>query len=148
MENVFLSLMQRISERLPELALVDEDYGQLETEEDTYPVTFPCVLLSPIEGDFENVAPLVQQGTATITVRLAMDCYDDTHYGSGTEDKVQERLQMNNRLYKSVQGFRNSNKVGPLSRMKTRNYTLPGGLKVYETTYQFKIAKDDSALLE
>ena len=32
---------------MPELSLIDEDYGQLEmgAEEDQYPVTFPCVLI-------------------------------------------------------------------------------------------------------
>ena len=30
MEELFPIFMQRISERMPELSLVDEDYGQLE----------------------------------------------------------------------------------------------------------------------
>ena len=38
-----------IKENMPSLSLVDEDYGQLEAidkeDVDTYPVTFPCVLI-------------------------------------------------------------------------------------------------------
>ena len=98
--------MQRISERMPELSLVDEDYGQLEAglEEETYPVTFPCVLIGNLEADWDNLAGGAQRGTVFFSVRLAIDCYDDTHYGSGTESKVSERLQMANRVYAALQG--------------------------------------------
>ena len=39
MDELLLSIMQHIAAAMPELSLVDEDYGQLETQEDTYPVT-------------------------------------------------------------------------------------------------------------
>ena len=50
MEDIFLAIQERIALKMPELSLVDEDYGQLVTEEDTYPVTFPCVLISTIDA--------------------------------------------------------------------------------------------------
>lgn len=47
MEEVFIAIMEQIAQEMPELSLIDEDYGQLEmgAEEDQYPVTFPCVLI-------------------------------------------------------------------------------------------------------
>ncbi len=39
MEAIFTSILYLINREIPELSLVDEDYGQLETAEDTYPVT-------------------------------------------------------------------------------------------------------------
>ena len=47
MEEVFIAIMEQIAQEMPELSLIDEDYGQLEmgAEEDHYPVTFPCVLI-------------------------------------------------------------------------------------------------------
>ena len=47
MEEVFIAIMEQIAQEMPELSLIDEDYGQLEmgAEEDRYPVTFPCVLI-------------------------------------------------------------------------------------------------------
>lgn len=47
MEEIFIAIMERIAEKMPELSYIDEDYGQLEAgaEEDHYPVTFPCVLV-------------------------------------------------------------------------------------------------------
>ena len=43
MEEIFIAIMERIAEKIPELSYIDEDYGQLEAgaEEDHYPVTFP-----------------------------------------------------------------------------------------------------------
>mgnify|MGYP003390433966 CR=1 FL=1 len=88
MEELFIKILQLITEEMPELSLVDEDYGQLETEEDTYPVTFPCVLIGNVEADWNDIGMGTQKGVVKMSARLAIDCYDDTHYGSGTEDKV------------------------------------------------------------
>ena len=134
MEELFIKILQLITEEMPELSLVDEDYGQLETEEDTYPVTFPCVL----------IGMGTQKGVVKMSARLAIDCYDDTHYGSGTEDKVAERLQMANKLYTSLQCFRPLSDMGPMYRTKTRFYAMPGGIKVYEYIFEFEV-NDDSA---
>lgn len=85
-----------------------------------------------------------QRGTVFFSVRLAVDCYDDTHYGSGTESKVAERLLMANRVYAALQGFRPNNSMTALVRTKSRFYSLPAGVKAYEYTFSFRI-HDDSA---
>lgn len=146
MEDIFLAIQERIAQNMPELTLVDEDYGQLITDEETYPVTFPCVLISTIEADWTDIGIGVQKGDCNITVKLAIDCYDDTHYASGTADKIRERLQMNNRLYKLLQGYRQSRETSPLKRVKGTDYALSRGKKVYETTFRF-IYHDNSAAI-
>ena len=50
MESVKLALMKRIEEAMPEVR-IDEDYGQLESQEDQYPVVFPCVLIGMGDTD-------------------------------------------------------------------------------------------------
>ncbi len=49
MESLLYQLINHIKDGMPSLSLVDEDYGQLEAidkeDMDTYPVTFPCVLI-------------------------------------------------------------------------------------------------------
>lgn len=146
MEDIFLAIQERIALQMPELSLVDEDYGQLITDEDTYPVTFPCVLISTIEADWTDIGVGVQKGECNITIKLVIDCYDDTHYASGTADKIRERLRMNNTLYKLLQGYRQSRETSPLKRVKGTDYPLPGGKKVYETTFRF-IYHDNSAAI-
>ena len=84
MEELFNLIQTAVADGMLELTLVDEDYGQLQTDEDTYPVTFPCVLISVDKVDWETVTDDYQRGTAQITVKLCIDCFDDTHYTSGT----------------------------------------------------------------
>jgi hypothetical protein len=141
MDEIFINIMERIAGNMPDLSLIDEDYGQLEmsAEEDKYPVTFPCVLIGNIDADWRDLGLGNQKGAALITVRLAIDCYDDTSFASGTYDKVRVRRQMDRKLYKVLQRFKSSQCATPLVRVKSRDYALPGYVKVFETTYAFNI---------
>lgn len=149
MEEVFISIMERIAQEMPELSLIDEDYGQLEmgADEDHYPVTFPCVLIGNADSNWEDFGYGVQKSLSTVTVRLAMDCYDDTSHASGTYDRVRGRQQMASRLYLALQGFECSEYASPLVRIKSREYPLPGYIKVFEVAFSFSI-HDESAVGE
>ena len=149
MEEIFIAIMERIAEKMPELSYIDEDCGQLEAgdEEDRYPVTFPCVLIGNTESDWNDIGYGVQKSESFIATRLAVDCYDDTHYASGTYDKVRERQLKAKELYKALQGFTCTEDCTPLVRTKSRDYTLPGNIKVYETVYAFTL-HDESAMQE
>lgn len=144
MEQILISILELITKKIPDLSIVDEDYGQLETEEDTYPVTFPCVLIGNMEADWEDIGLGAQKGIVTFTARLAIDCYDDTHIKSGTTEKVAKRLQMANHLYITLQDSVHSDNMGPIYRTKSRCYSLPGMIKVYEYVFQFEL-HDSSA---
>ena len=143
MEQLILLLLQHIAAQFPNLSLVAEDCGQLETQEDTYPVTFPCLLVGNTDTDWQDLDEdsRSQRGTATITVRLAIDCYDDVHIGSTQEASIAERLQMAKDIHNAIQGieFQECENVWPLSRIKSRDYTLPGNIKVYESIYRLTV---------
>ncbi len=96
MEELYINIIKQIAAEVPELSLIDEDYGQLETsaEDDAYPVTYPCVLIGNDEIEWEDLTGDTQRGRASLTVRLAIDCYHDTHYTSGTYDHVRERRRI------------------------------------------------------
>lgn len=138
MELLLYHLIDHIKENMPSLSLVDEDYGQLEAidkeDVDTYPVTFPCVLIDIPETEWSNLSGKSQKGKAKVNVRLVIDCYDDTHYGSGTEEKTLERAEMVKELHKILQGYR-PDEDGELVREKSRFYTWSHGIKVYEMLY-------------
>lgn len=134
---------------MPELRLVDEDYGQLNTEEDTYPVTFPCVLIQVEEIDWNDLGGGKQKGSASIRVKLAIDCYDDAHYSSGTAAKSLERMRLYKKMHTQLNMFKGGilsvngageteyidNRFSPLKRTKSVFYSLPKGIKVYEAIY-------------
>lgn len=149
MEEIFIAIMEHIAETMPELSYIDEDYGQLEPTEDqdSYPVTFPCVLIGNTESDWNDIGYGVQKSESLVTVRLAIDCYDDTHYASGTYQKVRERQLKAKELYKALQGFQCAEEATPLVRVKSRDYSLPGNIKVYETMFSFTL-HDESAMQE
>ena len=48
-------------------------------------------------------------------------------------------------LYKALQGFQCTEDCTPLVRVKNRDYSLPGNIKVYETAYSFTL-HDESAM--
>ncbi len=138
MESVKLALMKRIEKTMPEVH-IDEDYGQLESQIDQYPVMFPCVLIGMGDTEWQPMAnrPGVQQGRTSVTLKLAIDCYDDTHVGSTTEDKIAEREQMTDRMFRAVQGLRLSPKMSELDRRRSTEYALDDGIKVYEVTFEY-----------
>lgn len=148
MEEILIAVLNRIEQEVAGLSLIDEDTGQIDMldseQQDTYPVTFPCVLVGNTDVNWTEVGLGVQKGDVQMTVRLAIDCYDDTHIGSGTTGKIRERQQLSTEVYRALQGFRFNKYTGPVVRVKSRDYTLPGNVKVYEKTFRFWI-HDESA---
>ena len=146
MEQLFNDLQQQIEKKMGTgISLIDEDCGQLEalaSGEDQYPVTFPCVLIGTPEILWDNLTGNLQHGKATVTVRLAFDCYDDTHYGSTQEQNVARRMAIASRLNDCLHGWRFDGCTTVLVRHATRQFSLPGGIKVYETEYVTTVEGD------
>lgn len=138
MEYLISKLIEHIATGMPELHTVDEDYGQLENLDDAnvdmYPLTFPAVLIETPETLWSDTTRGAQKGTVTVRVRLLIDCYDDTHAGSGTTYLAEQRNAMRHRLHCLLQGFRPLND-GALMRIKSRFTTWNHGIKIYEMTY-------------
>lgn len=138
MESMLYRLICHIKENMPMLSLVDEDYGQLEaldnTNVDMYPITFPAVLINTLETEWSNLSGKSQKGKMQLVFRLVIDCYDDTHYGSGTMEAMENRQKMVSGLHRLLQCFRPTGS-GELIREKSRFYTWSHGIKVYEMTY-------------
>ena len=138
MESMICKLVAHINEQMPELSMVDEDYGQLENLEDDnrdmYPITFPAVLIENTETEWSNLSGRSQKGDALFRVRLIIDCYDDTHAECGTQYAVEEREDMRSRLHTILQGFRPVDD-GVLIRKRSKFFTWYHGIKVYEMTY-------------
>lgn len=142
MESILYHLVNHIKGNMPQLSLVDEDYGQLEVLDDEntdmYPITFPAVLINTQETEWTNIGGKSQKGTAAYVVRLIIDCYDDTHYGSGTMEAMLQRDEMVNELHRHLQCFRPVDD-GELVRTKSKFYTWSHGIKVYEMTYTIAV---------
>ncbi len=144
MESLVCKLSTHIAEHLPQLSLVDEDYGQVESldteDKDMYPLTFPCVLIDAPSTEWSNVSDLEQKGESTLRIKLIIDCYDDTHHQSTTTAAIQEREQLRHALHSLLQGYR-ADEQGALIRTSSRFYTANHGIKVYEQTYTCAVSE-------
>ena len=138
MESILANTIAHIARELPWTRTVDEDYGQLEALDnenlDMYPLTYPAVLIDLPGTDWTDTGDLTQRGTCEVRVRLILDCYDDTHAGSHTTDRIMQREEKRKALHALLQGYRPSGE-GALVRTRSRFFTFNHGIKVYEETY-------------
>lgn len=144
MEHLLYNLIEYIGRNMPDILTVDEDYGQLEMlddeSRDSYPLTFPAVLIDAPETQWENMGGISQIGTCTVSVRLILDCYDDTHYDSLQTDRILEREQKRRELHRLLQGHRIGNDSA-LIRTSSRFFTASHGIKVYESVYTIEVTE-------
>jgi len=143
MELLLYHLINYLSENIPELQTIDEDYGQLEAldneETDTYPIVFPALLINTPDTEWSGLKGKSQKGKAQVGFRLCLDCYDDTHADSGTLDAVIARQQMVDKLHGLLQGYRPI-EDGEMIREKSKFYTWSHGIKVYEIYYTLSVS--------
>ena len=144
MESLLVNLIGHISEGLPWARTVDEDYGQLEALDDDsldmYPLTCPAVLIDLPGTEWSDAGDWTQRGTCEVRVRLVLDCYDDTHAGSRTVDRIMEREEKRKALHTLLQGYRASDE-GALIRTRSKFFTFNHNIKVYETTYTCAVSE-------
>lgn len=138
MESILANTIAHIARELPWARTVDEDYGQLEALDneqlDMYPLTFPAILIDLPGTEWTDTGDIAQRGTCEVRVRLILDCYDDTHAGSQTTDRIMQREEKRKALHALLQGYRPSGE-GALIRTRSRFFTFNHGIKVYEDTY-------------
>lgn len=137
-----LDILDRLGQALgPRLGTVDENYGQLGRmfEEgdaaDDYPLRSPAALVDAQGAEWSDLSGGAQAGTMTVVVTLALDCYDDTHLGSGPRrERIAERMGLMAAVCRALHGWKPRG-GGRLSRRRTRLYHLPRLWKAYELTF-------------
>lgn len=133
--------LRDVLEELQGLSYIDEDTGQLEAMlngEDTYPITFPAALVNFGDILWENVKnDGTQKGKGLVTIRIAFDCYDDSHYGAGQDEYGAQRREFVGRVHKAIHGLRAVVTGRPYLRTASHAYALPGRIKVYELDYSY-----------
>lgn len=132
--------MTQLNDEVPELSYIDEDTSQLSVESDSYPVTFPAVLIGLEQADWTNTKQFCQRGRVNIRVTLCVDCYDDTHYGQSQQDRISERLALWSKVDTALHGFCVCG--SPLIRTQTQTATTESGIKMYSSVYVLSVEDD------
>lgn len=150
MEELYLKIAQRLHAAVPEIDHIDEDTGQLYPaqydDRYEYPILFPCLLVDASTTDWkaENQYPK-QRGTATVTIKLAFKCDEDSHYSSGEHGndfrQLRFRQATNKEAVSALHGYCFGDDFGPMQRRQSRSYSLPGRVRVYETTFALNVAE-------
>ena len=144
MESILVNMIDHIARALPWARTVDEDYGQLEALDneqlDMYPLTYPAVLIDLPGTEWTDTGDVAQRGTCEVRVRLILDCYDDTHAGSQTTDRIMQREEKRKALHALLQGYRPM-EDGALIRTRSKFFAFNHGIKVYEATYTCAVSE-------
>ena len=69
MKQVIQNIQDRLTQAVPELKYVDQDWGQMDLYANP-PVKYPCALIDIQSAQYTNDGNFIQQGTATVVIRL------------------------------------------------------------------------------
>jgi hypothetical protein len=69
MKQIIQDIQERLMQQVSALKYVDQDWGQLDFYRE-HPVKYPCALIDIQSAQYSNNGDFIQQGTATIVVRL------------------------------------------------------------------------------
>jgi hypothetical protein len=69
MKQIIQDIQDRLVQDVPALKYVDQDWGQMDFWRE-HPVKFPCALIDIQSAQYTNNGDFIQQGTATIAIRL------------------------------------------------------------------------------
>ncbi len=150
MEEIYLLIAARLQEAVPELDHIDEDTGQLYPvqydDRYEYPVLFPCALVDAHTVDWKAGSAIDRQrGGASVTIKLAFKCDEDTHYTSTEHGNVFVQMRARQAVKKKVAGALNgfcfTETMAPMFRVQSRSYTLPGRVRVYEETFNVNVTE-------
>ena len=73
MKEILEAVMQRLTEQVPDLAYISEDWGQMDFYNNAPPVKFPCALISVNRISFESDTWELRRARLTFLIRIA-DC--------------------------------------------------------------------------
>lgn len=142
MENLLTSIINRLEDNAAVLGLsyIDEEYGQVDIiddgSRDTYPVTFPAVLIDNAGEQWRQLGNGMQQAEASVNVNIYLDCYDDTHAYSTTVSKASERMALVRSVTELLQGWKPLQESGELTRTASSASTNNHGIKLYQVTFR------------
>jgi len=152
MDILYLSLLTRLKNEVPELLWIDEEKGQLEFPKEEYPVQFPCCLIDIQNIKWETQGKRQQEGDCLIRFRIGFDIYEDTHKDAPDIQTGLERLKLLNKIHSTLHCFGGFSlpdtvNVGQfidkhfkrLVRLNTASEKRQNGLKVYSMDYMTNI---------
>ena len=135
--RLFLDLQEQIKNEVPEITYIEQDLGQLGSDDPRKMMSFPGVLIDFPATGFSNLQGLNQLAAPTISITLVMDTYSQTYHLAPLE--VRELglnyLELEQKLFMAVQSWE-SDYCESLVRTNTNGHNRNDvGLRVRELTF-------------
>lgn len=135
--RLFIDLLKHIKTELPTIPYIEQDLGQLGSEDPRKMLMFPAVLIDFPNTPFSNLQGNNQLGQPTISVTLVFDNYSQTN--NLAPDTIREAglnyLDVEQKLYMALQGFE-TDYCEALSRTNASGHNRNDlGLRVRELTF-------------
>lgn len=138
-KQLFIALCDLLEEQVHDVRWIDADEGQLNTSNGQRPpVAFPCVLIDMTYPQTEALQMGGEKVRAQFTLRCAFEGYGQTSSAapSPVREKALERLDILERIHKTVQWWSCGHQINPMRRTRVTTERRNDGLKVYTMTYE------------
>lgn len=135
--RLFLDLQEHIQTEVPEIIYIEQDLGQLGSEDPRKMMTFPGVLIDFPATPFSNLQGKSQLALPAISITLVLDTYSQTYNLAPLEVRELglKYLEIEQSLYMAIQGWESDyceNLVRISANGLNRNDV---GLRVRELTF-------------
>jgi hypothetical protein len=119
------------------LKYISPDWGQMDYYDERPPVRFPCALIDIQSATFDHTADRIQQGEATIVVRLfdRINQKASANAPQTMRDNYNDTWQLMEDVNKALHGEALNDHVGAPMRSGLNNVKRQDGLRQIELSY-------------
>jgi hypothetical protein len=103
MIDLFSAIQDQLAQEVPELLFIDLDTQQVERQDNSYELQFPCVLIN-FNAQWSGAD--VQRGEVSIDFRVYFQITADTHHESPNKSDAFTELELMNKIHSKLQGFK------------------------------------------
>jgi hypothetical protein len=148
--DILKLIMERLTEKEPNIRYMDEDWGQLDYYNDNPPVRWPALLLELQGANWLNQSQKVQDAPLMIALTVADIKTANTSWKAPATQKASAAaiwIVLEN-IHKALHGWKPAHRqFGALSRVSTRRVKRDDGIRQFEVIYSC-LCIDDSAMRE
>ena len=120
-EKIFLAIQNRITQEVPEILWIDQDLGQLASDEYRRMI-FPTMLIDFPTAPVEYMGQNIKLVKPSISILLLFNNYSQTHHLAPQEvkEKGLEYLRIEQKVVNALQGW-NEDYFSPLAHTNTQS---------------------------
>ena len=136
--GVLRALQEKLSQDVPAIKYIDEDWGQLDYYADNPPIKFPAVLVEIGQAQWKNQGRLSQDGQMMVSLMVADMKLNNTSGRAPEAQKTGSKSiwQMLNDIHVSLHGWNPQIEgFGLFSRVSSRRIKREDGIREIEVVY-------------